>query len=211
MQFVEIDRTQPTIPIVTLNDPGRYNALSGTLVSGVREAFGELRTDREARVIILRGAGRGFCAGADLSNSATQETAPGGEGRGRVGTFWTFQEHLTEMILAIHECPKPVIAAVHGAAVGGGLALALACDVRVCSEDVKFGARFIRVGMSSCDMGVSYLLPRIVGYSRAAELMLTGRDFGAEEAERIGLVHTVGPEEEILKLATRTAELIAAN
>jgi enoyl-CoA hydratase len=211
VSLVNIDRTDPAIPHVVLNDPARYNALSGTLVSGVRSAFTELRADREARVIILRGAGRGFCAGADLSDGANQEVAPGGEGRGRVGRYWAFQEHLRDLILGIHECPKPVIAAVHGAAVGGGLAMALACDIRVCAEDAKFGARFIRVGMSSCDMGVSYLLPRIVGSARAGELMLTGRDFGASEAERIGMVHRAVPAAEVISAATDVAGQIAAN
>lgn len=211
MNLVEVDRSRPETPTVTLNDPRRYNALTGSLVSGLREAFSELESERAVRVVILRGAGKGFCAGADLSNSAEQEIAPGGEGRGRVGSLWAFQEHLANLILAIHECPKPVIAAVHGAAVGGGLALALACDLRVCSNDARFGARFVRVGLSSCDMGVSYLLPRVVGYARAAELMLTGRDFPADEAERIGLVHRVTTRDDLAESALGTAELIAAN
>jgi enoyl-CoA hydratase len=211
MSFVDIDRSDPTITVLTLNDPRRYNALSGRLITDLKLALEELKRDREARVGILRGAGKGFCAGADLSNEATQEVLPEAEGRGKVGSSWVFQEHLSDVILAIHECPKPVIAAVHGAAVGGGLALALACDIRVCSTDAKFGARFVRVGMASTDMGVSYLLPRAIGTARAAELMLTGRDFDAVEAERVGLVHRMVAESEVTEAARATAEMIAAN
>ena len=99
-----------------------------------------------------------------------------------------FQEHLAELMLAVHEQPQPVIAAVHGAAVGGGLALALACDLRVATHDAFFASQFIRVGLSSCDVGTSYVLPRIVGPTHAGELMLTGRRFSAEEADRMGML-----------------------
>jgi len=209
--LVDVDRSRPAVPIVTLDDPARYNALSGSLLTAVQHTCRELGNDREARVVVLRGAGKGFCAGADLSGGGIQQAAPGAEGRGKVGTLLAFQQHLSDTVLTIHECPKPVIAAVHGAAIGGGLSLALACDVRVCSDDATFGARYIRMGLSSCEMGTSYLLPRIVGMARAAELLLTGRDFGAPEAERIGMVHRVVPGEALVEAALETAGLIAAN
>jgi enoyl-CoA hydratase/carnithine racemase len=121
------------------------------------------------------------------------------------------QEHLAELILAIHDLPQPVIAAVHGAAVGGGLALSLACDLRVASDDAFFAAHFIRVGLSSCDVGTSYFLPRIVGPTIAAELMLTGRRMPAAEADRIGMLNRVVPRDDLLDIALDLAAEIAAN
>jgi enoyl-CoA hydratase len=121
------------------------------------------------------------------------------------------QEHIAGLILAVHELPQPVIAAVHGAAVGGGLALALASDLRVASSDAFFASQFIRVGLSSCDVGTSYFLPRLVGPTHAAELMLTGRRFGAEEAERIGLLNLVVAKEQLLEAAVDLASQVIAN
>jgi enoyl-CoA hydratase len=121
------------------------------------------------------------------------------------------QDHLAEMILAVHEAPQPVIAAVHGAAVGGGLAVALACDLRVASEDAFFAAHFIRVGLSSCDVGTSYFLPRFVGPTRAAELMLTGRRFSGAEALGYGLLNRLVPRDGLLDAALELADGILAN
>src|SRR5262249_35989967 len=116
-----------------------------------------------------------------------------------------------ELMLAVHELPQPVIAAVHGAAVGGGLALSLACDLRIAAEDAFFASHFIRVGLSSCDVGTSYLLPRLVGPTVAAELMLTGRRFTAEEALRIGLLNRVVARDRLLDTAAELAAQITAN
>jgi enoyl-CoA hydratase len=209
MSLVKIDTTHPDVWILTLDRPERRNALSVRLVLDLREAVAELDRDRACRVAILRGAGKGFCAGADLKGDDAR--VPGTEEMGEVGSIYRMQENLAAAILALHECQKPILAAVHGAAVGGGLAIALACDVRIAAESAFFGSVFIRVGLSSCDVGVSYLLPRIVGAARAAELMLTGRHFDAREAERIGMVHRVVPEDELLQAALETARLIADN
>jgi len=111
----------------------------------------------------------------------------------------------------VHELPQPVIAAVHGAAVGGGLALALASDLRVASTDAFFASQFIRVGLSSCDVGTSYFLPRIVGATRAAELMLTGRRFTADEADRMGMLNRLVPRDELLAAAHELAAAVIAN
>jgi len=121
------------------------------------------------------------------------------------------QEHLAELMLAIHELPQPVIAAVHGAAVGGGLALALAADLRVASDDAFFASQFIRVGLSSCDVGTSYFLPRIVGATRAAELMLTGRRFTAAEADRMGMLNRLVKRDELLVAAKDLAAGVIDN
>ena len=209
MSVVEVDRSRGEIAVVSLNRPDRLNALSVGLVRELRDVVQDIHRDRQIRVVVLRGNGRGFCAGADLKGDDVR--VPGTEGMGELGYIYKMQENLAETILALHECEKPIIAAVHGSAVGGGLALALASDVRVAAAGTRFGAVFIRVGLSACDVGVSYFLPRIVGAGRAAELMLTGRHFDAAEADRIGMLHRVVPEAELLDAALATAREIAAN
>ncbi|WP_436776368.1 enoyl-CoA hydratase-related protein [Yinghuangia sp. YIM S09857] len=208
MKYVVVERPAPAVAFVRLNRPERLNAVSSSLVSDVTEAFANLNRERGLRAIVLAGAGRGFCAGADLSGD--EDPAPDVEGRGRLGLVYRTQEHVAEMILAIHECEKPVVAAVHGAAVGGGLAIALAADLRVADSTATFGSVFIKVGLSSADVGTSYLLPRLVGPTRAAELMLTGRHFSAEEANRFGMLNRLtgpgGHETAAVELASAIAE-----
>ena len=190
--YVTIDRTDPAVPVVTLDRPERRNALSMDLVGDGIAAFRELHRDRDARVIVLTGAGGGFCAGADLKGGGSP--APDSEGRGPVGSVYRSQEHIVDFMMAVHECDKPVIAAVHGAAVGGGLALALASDLRVADTTAYFGSVFINVGLTSCDIGTSYFLPRLVGSGHAMDMMLSGRHVAAEEAERMGMLNRLVPE-----------------
>ena len=209
MDVVRTSRPADGVLLVELDDAERYNALSTRLVTELSQVFHELRDDREARVVVLRGVGRGFCAGADMGGGG--EVPDRAAGRGPVGYIHEFQEHLADLMLAIHEARPPVVAAVHGAAVGGGLALALACDMRIASTDAFFASHFIRVGLSSCDVGTSYWLPRIVGPGMAAELMLTGRRIPAEEAARIGLANRVVAAEELLDAALELAAGIVAN
>lgn len=194
---------------ITLDDPDRYNALTSTLVRELKDLLGGVRADPDARVVILAGAGKGFCSGANMAGD--EELPEAARRRGPVGLVQTLQEDLAELILAIHELPQPVIAAVHGAAVGGGLAVALACDLRVASDDAFFASHFIRVGLSSCDVGTSYTLPKLVGPTMAAELMLTGRRFDAAEALRLGVLNRVVPRDELLSTAEELAAAIAAN
>lgn len=197
---------------VSLNRPDRLNALNENLIGELLAVFRGLNNDRETRVIILTGRGKGFCAGADLKSSGSRPgSVPGTEGMGQLGYVYKYQEYLAELILAIQECDKPVIAAINGAAVGGGMALALACDIRITAEAGKFGAVFIKTGLSSCDVGTSYLLPRIVGVSAATELMLTGRIFPAPEARELGLVSRVVSADELIPEATRLARMILEN
>jgi enoyl-CoA hydratase len=208
VSLVHVERREDKVAVVTLNRPERLNALSMSLVSAVKEAFASLHRDRTVDAVVLTGAGRGFCAGADLSFDGG-DPAPDSEGRGPVGIVYRSQEHIAEMILAIHECDKPVVAAVHGAAVGGGLAMALACDLRVATPTAKFGSVFINIGLSSCDVGVSYFLPRIVGPTRAAELMLTGRHFSGEEADRFGMLNRLVDPDDLLPAALDLAAAVA--
>lgn len=209
MALVEITRPVEDVAVVELVDPARYNALSNTMVADLRAAFAALRGDRTARVIVLTGRGRGFCAGANMTGD--DPPPPEAEGRGRVGFINALQENLAELVLAIHEAPQPVIAAVHGGAVGGGLALSLASDLRIATTDAYFAAHFIRVGLSSCDVGTSYLLPRIVGPTLAIELMLTGRKVPAAEAMGMGLLNRVVAPDELLASALDLASMITAN
>ncbi len=209
MRLVDVTQARPGITQLTMNDPQRYNALSSAMVHQLRDALREVKADRAVRAVVLTGSGRGFCAGANLA--ADEELPAEARDRGPVGLVQVMQEHLAELMLAVRELPAPVIAAVHGAAVGGGLALALASDLRVASPDAFFASQFIRVGLSSCDVGTSYLLPRLVGPTMAAELMLTGRRFGADEAHRIGLLNRVVERDVLVETALELAEMIIAN
>jgi enoyl-CoA hydratase len=207
--LVETRQARDGVVIVEMNDPDRYNAMSTALVQGLKDAFAEIRHDRDARVVVLAAQGKGFCSGANMTGSDEQPERA--RDRGPVGTIQMMQEHLAELMLAIHDLPQPVIAALHGGAIGGGFALALACDLRVASDDAFLAAHFIRVGLSSCDVGTSYMLPRIVGATIAAELMLTGRRVAADEALRIGLLNRVVPRDELLDCAIDLGAMISAN
>src|SRR6478752_7778178 len=209
MALVQTSRPAEGVLLVEMDDPQRYNALSSRMITELKDAFAALKDDRETRVVVLRGLGRGFCAGANMGGD--DDTPERAKGRGPVGFIHEYQEHIAELMLAVHEARPPVIAAVHGAAVGGGIALALACDMRVASPDAYFASHFIRVGLSSCDVGTSYWLPRIVGPTMAAELMLTGRRVPADEAHRIGLVNRVVEQDQLTEAALELAAGITAN
>ncbi|WP_420640371.1 enoyl-CoA hydratase/isomerase family protein [Candidatus Poriferisocius sp.] len=207
---MEVEHPEPGVALITLSRPERLNAISAELIADLHGALEEVERDRAQRVVVLTGAGRGFCSGADLKASADGELTEGA-GQSRLGAIYDMQLDLANLMLKIYELRVPVIAAVNGVAVGGGLAIALHCDVRVAASSARFGSVFIKVGLSSLDVGNSYLLPRLVGVGRARELMLTGRIFDAEEAERIGLVLRVVPDDQVVPAALEVARQIAAN
>jgi len=209
MSLASLTIERGIIAVIEMDDQPRYNALTSEMVGDLKARLAEIRGDRTVRALVLTGAGRGFCAGANMAGG--EELPERARDRGPVGLIQVLQENLAELILAIHELPVPAIAAVHGAAVGGGLALALACDLRVASPDAFFAAHFIKVGLSSCDVGTSYTLPRVVGATRAAELMLTGRRFSADEADRFGMLNRLVPRDELRAAALDLGESIAAN
>ncbi len=209
MSLVSISSASDDVALVEMHDPDRYNALTTGMVEELRAAFATLRLDRSVRAVVITGQGRGFCAGANMTGDDT--TPEAARDRGPVGAVHFIQDHLVQLMLAIHELPQPVIAAVHGAAVGGGLAIALASDLRVASDDAFFGAQFIRVGLSACDVGSSYWLPRVVGPTIAAELMLTGRRFSADEAMRFGMLNRVVPRAALIETAVELGDAIAEN
>ncbi|EUA11585.1 enoyl-CoA hydratase/isomerase family protein [Mycobacterium kansasii 732] len=159
---------------------------------------------------ILTGAGRGFCAGADLSGTG-EPWVKAKPASPAFKTHYDSQVRLADLYVRLYELPIPVIAAVNGAAVGGGLAFALHCDIRIASEQARFGSAFIKAGFSSMDMGASYLLPKIVGAGVARELMLTGRIIDAAEAYRIKLVHEVVAPGDLMPATLTKAREIAEN
>ncbi|WP_226931595.1 MULTISPECIES: enoyl-CoA hydratase/isomerase family protein [Parafrankia] len=192
------------VAILRVNRPERMNSQTVRMFHEFGEAALALR-DSGLRALIVTGAGtRAFCAGFDL-DEIDVITKMG------VREFLAFQETATGGIQAIRHLPFPVIAAVHGPATGGGLALALAADIRYAAPTAKFSAAFVRVGLSVGELGTSFTLSRLVGPAHAAEIGYTGRLVGAEEAERIGLVNRVVPGESLLEEALATARLIAAN
>ena len=187
-----------------LNRPDALNAISLQMVHELNDYFGKLYHDRSVRVVVMRGAGRAFCAGLDIKEAAgREEPVPFGGGFG-------FQGFLADVYVKMRRCPQPIIAAVHGAASGGGFAFALASDVRIASESARMNAAFIKIGLSACDMGVSYFLPRAVGTSIAAELMLTGRFINAQRALATGLVSEVVAEDQLEASAEALAQEMLA-
>ena len=172
---------------LTLNRPDRLNAINTQMATELGRYFGDLYQDRSCRVVVMRGAGRAFCAGLDIKDPDGLKGAPFGGGFG-------FQGHLADVYVKMRRCPQPIISLVQGAASGGGFAFALASDIRVAGESMKMNSAFIKIGLSSCDMGVSYFLPRLVGVTFASEMMLTGRFVDAGRALSIGLVNQVVPD-----------------
>jgi enoyl-CoA hydratase len=202
--------TQPASGVtqITLNRPERLNAMNAELIEELHGALDDIAKDRHCRAVVLTGGGRGFCAGVDLKGYGTP---PGGEGLGRVQGTFAIQTHIATLIPHFRSLSVPIIAAVNGPAAGGGFALALGSDIRVAAASARFNVAFVRIGLSGCDIGVSWMLPRLIGASRAWELMLTGRIIDAPEADHIGLVTRVVPDDQLLDSALETAGLIVAN
>jgi enoyl-CoA hydratase/carnithine racemase len=176
---------------VTLNRPESLNAINTPMVTELRDYFGSLYEDGETRIVVLRGAGRAFCAGLDIKEAAGEDRVhPFGTGMG-------FQGYLAEVYIRMRRCPQPIVCLVQGAACGGGFAFVLASDIRIAGESARMNAAFIRIGLTACDMGVSYFLPRLIGTSVASELMLTGRFMGAQRALATGLVSEVVPDADL--------------
>jgi enoyl-CoA hydratase/carnithine racemase len=201
------ERAAEHVQLITLNRPDRLNAMTAELSSALHKELERIGGDRSCRAIVLTGAGRGFCAGVDLGGYGH---APGNDGSDPARDHLGNQEHMSRVILRLRSTPQPVIAAVNGPAAGFGLALALGSDIRYAAESAVFRAAFINIGVSNCDMGTSWLLPRLIGASRAHELMLTGRRVDAQEAERIGLVAAAVEDGQVIDRALEAATEIAA-
>ncbi|WP_209916886.1 enoyl-CoA hydratase [Mycolicibacterium lutetiense] len=206
-QLVLVDRPRPDVALVTLNRPERMNSMAFDVMVPLKGILEDLRYDNSVRVVVLTGAGRGFSSGADHKSAGS---VPHVAGLTRPTYALRSMEILDDVILALRRLHQPVIAAVNGAAIGGGLCLALACDIRVAAEGAYFRAAGINNGLTASELGLSYLLPRAIGSSRAFEIMLTGRDVDAREAASIGLVSSVTAEEALLDTCYDMADRMAA-
>jgi enoyl-CoA hydratase len=193
--FVRVEQPRDGVALVTLDRPERMNSMAFDVMVPLREALEQVSRDNDVRVVVLTGAGRAFCSGADLEDPGR---VPGIDGLTLPTIALRSMELLDDVILAIRRMHQPVIAAVNGPAIGGGFCLALACDIRLASDTAYFRAAGISNGLTASELGISYLLPRIAGAARAAEIMLTGRDVDAAEAERIGVVARVVSGDDLL-------------
>jgi len=199
-----IERPRPEIVVARLNRPERLNAITFEMFDEFIELQREVDADAAARVLVITGSGRAFCAGLDLDQAATlPQMAP--------AVMLEGQETWARSIAGFRHMDKPVIAAVNGPAAGAGMGIALAADIRLASSSAKFNAAFIRIGLTGGDVGTSWLLPRLIGLGRAYEMLLTGRFVEADEALRIGLVTEVTSNEDLLERALAVAELICGN
>ncbi|MBN3513338.1 enoyl-CoA hydratase/isomerase family protein [Mycolicibacterium septicum] len=205
-QPLDLAYPRPEIAVITLNRPEKLNALSYELVEALHATLDAIAANNECRVVVLTGAGRGFCSGLDLSDPNPPE-AGGGTEFPRSGMRW--QERIANLTVKLHRLRQPVIAAVNGAAYGGGFALAAASDIRIAGPSAKFCTQFIKLGIGGCDIGVSYTLPRIIGAGPAFDLILTARAVEAPEALRLGLVtRIVDDTANLLDAALEIAETL---
>ena len=207
MNLVLVEHPRPHVALITLNRPERMNSMAFDVMVPLKEVLETITYDNSVRVVVLTGAGRGFSSGADHKSAGS---VPHVQDLTRPSYALRSMEILDDVILSLRRLHQPVIAAVNGAAIGGGLCLALAADIRVAAHGAYFRAAGINNGLTASELGLSYLLPRAIGSSRAFEIMLTGRDIDAEEAERIGLVSRRVPDEQLLQTCYDMAERIAA-
>jgi enoyl-CoA hydratase/carnithine racemase len=203
-ETLELERPVDAVLVVRLNRPDRLNAINEVMVGELERLWAEVTADRDIRAVVLTGAGRGFCAGIDVRDFGAAPDASAS-----ALDKMQFQERMAGLPVAIRALPQPVLAAVNGPCVGGGFALALAADIRICSTAATFGNAAITLGLSGAEMGMSYHLPRIVGPTVAADWMMTGRTVPADEADRRGLVSEVVPVDELAGRAVAIGALIA--
>jgi enoyl-CoA hydratase len=201
---IKVDR-EGAIDWLTLNRPERLNAITGTMVQELWEYFRSLEQDYSRRVVIMRGAGSGFCAGLDIkARTDPAEELPKPSSKGPSAS-------LSAIVKLMRHCPQPIIALVHGPACGGGFSLALAADVRIAGASARMNDAFIKLGISGCELGLSYFLPRIVGLSVTSELMLTGRFIDAKRALAVGLVSDVAEDGQLEQVGRAlAAEMLRA-
>jgi enoyl-CoA hydratase len=202
-ELVDVDKVAPHVSLITLNNPDRLNSMSFGLVGDLYDAIEEVGADNDCWVAVLTGAGRGFCSGLDLEDMGS---APGLEGitRHRAGT--RAMGYMSNVVPGLRAMPQPVIAAINGPAYGGGMCLSLGCDIRIAAESAVFCAAGINNGLTAVELGISYLLPRAVGTAHAGEILLTGKQVTAVEAERMGLVSRVTPDGKVVDVALDMAE-----
>ena len=205
---VRLEAVRDGIAVLRLVRSRQLNALTDTAIVEIGRLLDRVASDSKIRVLILTGTGRGFCAGFDLSLAGD---AARNDELGEAPAWTLRQEAFASLVASLRDLPQPVIAAVNGPAHGAGFGLALACEIRIAGRSALFNSAVARAGLSSCDIGVRWLLPRCVGMSRAFDIMLTGRMVSAFEAERIGLVSEIVDDERLLSRSMEVAGAIAAN
>jgi len=203
MGLVVVDKVREHVRVVRLNRPERLNAMSFGLITDLVAACREVAADNTCWVVVLTGEGRGFCSGLDLEDPGM---IPGIDNMALSRVGMVAMSHFSQVVPTLRNMPQPVIAAVNGVAYGGGMCLSLGADLRFCSESAVFNATGIVNGLTSTELGASYLLPRLIGASRSNDMLLTGRKVDAFEAERIGLVSRVLPDGQVLDHAIEVAE-----
>jgi enoyl-CoA hydratase/carnithine racemase len=200
-----IERRGPVF-VCTFNDPKNLNAMSYLQMSEFNDFLQRVRLDDRCRVIVLTGAGRSFCAGFNLKDLALEPP----DDMGRVQRdFYVMQRMCSDQVVNMRRCEQPIIGALKGYAIGGGLSLACACDLRVLGESFTMNAGYLTIGLTGTDMGGAFFLPKIVGYARAAEILMTGRRFGAGQLADWGFASRVVPDDEVLDAAIGLAQEIA--
>ena len=205
MSHVRIEKPRPHTSVVILDRPERMNSMAFDLAVPLHEAIAEVASDNDTWCVILTGTGRGFCAGADTQ---TMEPPPNIEGMTLTRIATRSMSILADLVPAMRRMPQPVIGAINGAAIGGGLCLTLGTDIRLAAESAYFRAAGINNGLTATELGLSFLLPRAIGSSRAFEIMLSGRDVSASEAAAIGLVSRTVPDAELMDAALDLADQI---
>ena len=214
---IKVQEREDGISIITFNRPNRLNAINFQFVEDLQDYLNTLENNLGIRVVILTGEGRAFCSGLDLKDGQVifKKKVPEElqkfeylQNKDKIKRVVIVQKLISQLMLTLRRIPQPVIAAIRGAAYGGGLSFALAADIRIAGESAKFCNAYINIGLSGADCGSSYWLPRLIGFSRAAEFMYTGRVFNAQEADKIGFVSKVVPDDEILNEALNLAKQI---
>ena len=195
--------TETSVATITFNRPDRLNALTFDVYAELRDTFRTLDTEPGVRAIVITGAGRAFCSGGDVNDIIGALF-----GRDREGLL-EFTQMTCDVILAIRQCRRPIVAALNGTVAGAGAVIASACDVRIASDKAKIAFLFTKVGLCGADMGIAWLLPRIVGFGRATELLMTGDFIDAQTAHKIGLYNRVVSVEAVLGEARTFAEQLA--
>ncbi len=216
-ETIKVQEREDGISIITFNRPNRLNAMNFQFVEDLRDYLKKLENNLSIQVVILTGEGRAFCSGLDLKEGQAIFKKKVPENlqkfeylrlKDKIKRTTIVQKLISQLMVQLRRIPQPVIAAIKGSAYGGGLAFALASDIRIAGESAEFCNAFINIGLSGADCGSSYWLPRLIGFSRAAELMYTGRVINAQEADKIGLVSKVVPDVEILNEALNIAKEI---
>ena len=216
-ETIKVQEREDGISIITFNRPQRLNAINFQFVEDLQDCLNKLENNLSIRVVILTGEGRSFCSGLDLKDGQIifKKRVPEElqkfeylQNKDKVKRAIIVQKLISQLMLTLRRIPQPVIAAIKGSAYGGGLSFALASDIRIAGESAKFCNAFINIGLSGADSGSSYWLPRLIGFSRAAEFMYTGRVIDAQEADKSGFVSKVVPDDEVLNEAFKIAKEI---